>query len=81
MGTFGIATLKASTTALSSASTATYTTIENELEQLDRQRDALAAQIETLLDGVEFHHHNLDMHGAESLTAQANQLISEAQKL
>ena len=81
VGTFGLATLQASTTALSSTSSTTYTTIENDLTQLDGQRDALAAQIETLLNGVEFGHQNLDMHQAETFTAQGNQLIADAEAL
>ena len=81
VGTFARATLQASTTALSSTSSTTYTTIEDKLTQLDGQRDALAAQIETLLNGVEFDRENLDMHQAEALTAEANQLIADAQAL
>lgn len=83
VGTFGHATLRASTTALEDASSgqSTYTTIENELATLDGQRDSLAAQIETLLDGVEFNGQNLNLNQAETLTQQANDLISQAQSL
>lgn len=81
VGAFGLATLSASTTALSSMSSTTYTTIESELTQLDGQRETLAGQIESVLNGVEFGHENLDMHGAEALTARANQLIANAEAL
>ena len=81
VGTFGLATLVASTTALSSTSGTTYTTIENELSQLDSQRDALAAHIETLLNGIEFRHQSASAAQMDSLTSQANQLIADAQAL
>ena len=81
VGAFGLATLAASTTALSSTSATTYANIEGALSQLDSRRDALAAQIESLLNGIEFDHQNMDRHQAESLTAQANQLIDEAEAL
>jgi hypothetical protein len=81
VGTFGLSTLAASTRVLSSTDDGTYTTIENELTQIDGQRDALAAQIETLLNGVEFQKQNPTTSQMESLTSQANQLIQAAEAL
>ena len=81
VGAFGLATLAASTTALSSTSTTTYSNIENELTQLDGQRDALAAQIVSLLNSIEFQHQGASATQLEQLTAQANQLIADAEAL
>lgn len=83
VGTFGLATLAASTTALEDSSTSqtTYTNLEHALAQLDTSRDALAATISAALNDVEFNDANLDIHQAQDWTAQANQLTAEAEAL
>jgi hypothetical protein len=56
VGSFGLSTLSASTTALASASPgdSVYTTTENQLIGLGQQRDAVAAQMRDLLLGAAF---------------------------
>jgi hypothetical protein len=80
-GTFSMAVLKHSTQALasSSAGDATYTSIENQITSWTSDRDALAAQIKSALNGAEFNGVELDVHQAQSLINQANALINEVQ--
>ena len=75
-GSFAMDTLKASTRALASndAGDATYTSVEGQIESLTSQRNALAAQIISLLNGAEF-------NGQAFSDAQAQQLIGQAQSL
>jgi len=56
VGAFGLSTLKASTLALASDSPAdtTYTSIENGLIELGKQRDAIVSQMKLVLYGAEF---------------------------
>jgi hypothetical protein len=83
VGEFGSATLMASTTALASTSTgdSTYTTIENKLQALGAARDALAAQMQTLLIGAEFGGKPINPKVAKKLIAAGNALIAKAGNL
>jgi hypothetical protein len=83
-GSFGMDTLTASTKAIqtgSASSDSAYTTFDQNLATLRGQRDALAAQISTVLNGAAFHGQTLDEHQAQSLTAQAQSLIRQAASL
>ncbi len=82
VGAFGRAALQGSTVALASGSTGNdslYTAYENNLTQLTAQRNALATQIKTQLNAVEFQGASLDPATASSLTTQAQGLTVQAQ--
>lgn len=83
VGEFGLATLQASTNALTSNSPddSTYTNLENQLISLGNQRDALATQIKNALDAAAFGGRPLDNGQARSWIAQAQSLIDQAQAL
>jgi hypothetical protein len=80
VGQFGLATLTASTRALASHSPgdATYTSIENQLAGLGTTRDALAAQMQTLLMSAEFGGKPIDNKSAEALITQGRALLTRA---
>ena len=83
-GLFAMDTLKASTRALASGSSgddSTYTRIENSIQSLTAQRDALMAQIRTGLNDAEFSGQALNEQQAKSWIDQANGLISQAATL
>jgi hypothetical protein len=79
-GAFGMSTLSASTRALV-GDDATYATIEGQIANLTGQRDALAAQIRTALNEVEFHHQAFDDKQATAWIAQAQSLLDQAAAL
>ncbi|HEX3604613.1 MAG TPA: hypothetical protein VH134_01735 [Candidatus Dormibacteraeota bacterium] len=85
VGSFGETTLRASTVALESGNStndSTYTTFTQALTTLTAQRDALAAQIEHLLDGIAGPGKGkVDKNSANSLSTQALQLIQAAGEL
>ena len=78
VGEFGMDTLKISTAALasSSAGDATYNNLESEIAGFGAQRDPLAAQIVSVLAGVEFGGKTLDVHQAQDLIAQGQSLLA-----
>jgi cell division protein FtsB len=82
-GQFAMATLKASTKALTSndAMDATYTSIEGQIQSLTAQRDALAAQINALLNGAEFNGQSFTDRQARPLIVQGLNLLFEANSL
>jgi hypothetical protein len=82
-GTFDMDTLTASTKALASndAGDATYNQIEGQIQSLTSQRDALAAQIKSALDGATFDGHVLTNQQAQQLIAAAQSLIDQAHAL
>jgi hypothetical protein len=82
-GAFAMATLKASTKALASndAGDATYNNIEGQIQSLTSQRDALAAQMIGLLDGAEFNGQAFTSAQAQSLIAQGQDLLNQANAL
>ncbi|OLC25545.1 MAG: hypothetical protein AUH40_06220 [Chloroflexi bacterium 13_1_40CM_65_17] len=81
VGPFGLATLKASTRAIesgSASSDSTYTDLENRLMSLTSDRDALAAQMISLLEGAEFNGHAISEHQAEQLVDEGHELLEKA---
>ena len=82
-GTFAMNTLKASTRALASndAGDATYTSIENQIQSLTSQRDALAVQIKAALDAATFDGQALNSAQVQSWLSQAQSLQTQAAAL
>jgi hypothetical protein len=82
-GTFAMDTLKASTKALASnaAGDATYVSLEGQIKDLTDQRNALAAQIVSLLNGAEFNGQAFSDAQAQSLMTQAQSLLDQAHTL
>jgi hypothetical protein len=83
VGTFGLATLAASTTALESNSNGDqqYNNLESALASLGAQRDALAHQIASELEGSVFNGQSLNEQQAKAQIVQAQKLIAQAQQL
>jgi len=82
-GAFAMDTLKASTKALASndPGDATYTSIENQIQSLTSQRDALAAQIKSALEGAAFNGQIIGNQQAQQLAAQSRALLKQAHSL
>ena len=82
-GHFAKAVLRASTVALKSddANDATYSTLESEIASLTTRRDALATEIKTALDAVEFGGGSISSHQARRWIDGAEDLIAEAREL
>ncbi len=82
-GAFAMATLSSSTKALASndANDATYNSIEGQIQSLTAQRDALAAQMIALLNGAEFNGQSFSDAQAQSLIAQGQSLLNQANSL
>ena len=82
-GSFGMDTLKASTTALASnaAGDSTYADIEGQIQDPTSQRNALAAQIIGVLEGAAFHGQGITTSQAAGLRAQAQSLLDQAHAL
>ena len=81
LGPFGLDTLAASTKALESGNStddSTYTNLENELSSLGSERDTLASQMNSLLEGAEFNNKSITQQQAQPLEAQAQALLNEA---
>jgi hypothetical protein len=80
VGAFGLDTLRASTRALASSSTgdATYTRIESQLQQLGAARDALAAQMRSVLLGAAFYGRQPGGEDVRVLIAQGERLLGQA---
>lgn len=84
VGRFGLATLRASTRALESGSPSddsTYTNLENQLASLGSQRDALVAQMISLLEGAEFNNQPLSDAQAQALIDQGQALLNQVNGL
>jgi hypothetical protein len=84
VGQFGLATLQASTRAIESGSStddSTYVNLENQLASLISERDALAPEMISLLEGAEFNGQAIDQQTAQSLVAQGQALIAQANAL
>jgi sugar lactone lactonase YvrE len=78
VGTFGQTVLQGSTAALASGTTGNdsqYTAYESRLTQLTAQRNALAAQIKSQLNLVEFSNGPLSSTTANSLAVQADEVV------
>jgi len=83
-GSFAMDTLKASTKALASGSAAddsNYTAIENRIQSLTDDRNALAGTIKAALSAAAFDGQALNEQQAKSWIEQANGLLAEAQSL
>ena len=82
VGVFGLATLKVSAAAIQSNTPgdATYDDLIGKVASLGSQRDALARQISDVLTSTGSDHHG-DRDSIRQLTAQANDLLSQASEL
>ena len=83
VGGFGLDTLKASTQALASRSPgdATYSGIEQQLQWLGHERDAIGARMKALLLGAAFDGQPVDPGVASGLIRQGERLIGQAAAL
>jgi hypothetical protein len=84
VGQFGLKTLSISTTALESGSASddsTYTNLENQLASLGSQRNALASQMISLLEGAEFSGQPFSDAQAQSLISQGQALLNQVNSL
>jgi hypothetical protein len=81
VGPLGLASLQASTVGLKSndAGDATYINVETQLASFTTQRDALAAQILSLLEGAEFNNQPITQQQAKPLIQQAQALVAAVQ--
>jgi len=83
-GSFGMDTLTASTKAIQTGSAtndAAYTAFDQQLSQLRAQRDDVASQISTALNGAAFGGQPLNERQARHLIDQAQSLIDQAESL
>jgi hypothetical protein len=80
VGQFGLETLRASTGALASNDPGdpTYNQCNSTLSLLGNQRDAVAGQMQALLNGAEFGQQGIDPNQAQALTAEGEQILSQA---
>ena len=80
LGQLGLATLRASQFAITGndAGDATYLACTAKITQWTQTRDALAAQMKTMLDAAAFKGTSVDPSAAAPLIAQANSLIASA---
>ncbi len=84
VGMFGLATLKASTRAIESGSPtgdSMYTDLENQLAALTSERNALAAQMISALEGAEFGGRAISEEQAEQLIERGHDLLERASEL
>jgi hypothetical protein len=79
----GLDSLAISTAALESntAGDATYTDLENQLMSITSQRNALAAQMISILEGAAFNGHAINETAARQLISQAQQLLAQVHAL
>ncbi len=80
-GSFGTATLKASTYALESTDDTIYNDVENQIQTLTASRDKLADQIRSELYQAAFDNRPIDDRQAQDQIDQAKDLISQAAAL
>jgi hypothetical protein len=80
VGELGLKTLDVSTAALA-GDDQTYAALEASLAGITEQRDALAARMIALLEGVEFHGQELRQSEARRLVEQAEHLLEEVRDL
>jgi hypothetical protein len=84
VGQFGLKTLSISTTALESGSSSddsTYNQLESQLTSFGSQRDALASQMISLLEGAEFNNQPFSDAQAQLLIAQGQALLNKVNSL
>jgi hypothetical protein len=82
-GPLALATLTASTVGITSNSPndSTYNMVEGAIESWTAQRDAIATQIKSQLEGAEFHGVPINESQAAALIASAQRLLADAQAL
>jgi hypothetical protein len=80
-GQFAMDTLKASTKAIKRTDDGVYNSTEDKIQSLTNQRDTLASQIKTALNGAAFDGQSLNEQQAKDWISQANSLIAQAQVL
>lgn len=81
VGEFALDTLRFATEGLESSSSTVYANMESALKSIGASRDALAATIESDLENVEFSGGSISVSTANTLTAQAEELINDAASL
>ena len=84
VGELGLASLEASTKALESGNAtddSTYTNLENKLSSITSERNTLASQMITLLEGAEFNGQPINGSQARQLIAQGQALIDQVNAL
>jgi hypothetical protein len=80
-GQFALDTLVASTRAIKSADEGVYNSIEGSIQSLTNQRDALAFQIKSALNGAAFDGQKLKEQDAKDWIDQAQSLLDQAAAL
>ena len=80
-GTFALDTLTASTKGIQTADESLYGWYEGRIEDLTNQRDTLASQIKSALDGAAFDGQQIKEKQAKDWIAQAQSLIDQAAAL
>jgi len=80
-GSFAMDTLTASTRAITATDEGVYSSIENSIQDLTNQRDALASQIKAALDAAAFDGQALNEQQAKGWIDQAQSLINQAAAL
>ena len=80
-GQFAMETLTASTKAITSTDESVYNAMENSIQGLTNQRDALASQIRAALNGAAFNDQKIKEKDAKDWIAQARSLIDQANAL
>ena len=80
-GAFAHDTLAASTHAIQSTDETHYNSVEDQIASLTSQRDALVATVRSALWNAAFNGTPISTAQANSWTAQANDLISQAHQL
>jgi len=84
VGDFGLTTLSASTRGIESGSStddSSYSNMESQLSSLTSQRDALAGQMISALEGAEFNRAPISEAQAQALVAQGQALLDAAHAL
>ena len=83
VGRLGLASLAVSTRALASDSPndATYAALEDRLTSINAQRDSLAAQMITVLEGAEFNNQPIDKNQVKQLIDQGQALLAQVEGL
>jgi hypothetical protein len=81
VGQFGLGTLAISNTAITSDAMddSTYTQLEGNLQTLNGQRNSIAGQIISILEGAAFKGQTIDSSTANNLIQEANQLLQQVQ--
>ncbi len=79
VGELGLASLRISTKALESSShnDSTYTKLENKLSNITSVRNGIASQMLGLLEGAEFNNQHINVHLAQQLIGQAENLLEQ----